>query len=113
MLESSGPQGESGGCCLVGPTGEAIPLPESVYHVLERAAAALARGDSVTLVPVAQQLTTQQAADMLGVSRQYLIRLLDNGKLPFTKVGRQRRLRLDDVVAFKAEREGAASEPDR
>src|SRR5262245_27973958 len=75
-------------CRLVGPQGEAVPLPESVFYVLERVAEVLARGDAVTVVPVGKELTTQQAADLLNVSRQYLVRLLDEGRIPYKKTGK-------------------------
>jgi excisionase family DNA binding protein len=91
-------------CQLVGPRGETIPIPGSVFYVLERVAEVLARGDSITVVPVGKELTTQQAADLLNVSRQYLVRLLDAGKLPYTKTGKHRRVRIEDVLAFKDKR---------
>lgn len=86
---------------LVGPSGETIPIPESMFYILERIAEVLARGDSITIVPVGRELTTQQAADILNVSRQYLVRLLDEGRIPYTKTGKHRRLRIEDVLAFK------------
>jgi excisionase family DNA binding protein len=92
-------------CQLVGPKGETIALPESVFFVLERVAEVLARGDSVTVVPVGREVTTQQAADILNVSRQYLVRLLDEGRIAFRKTGKHRRLRIEDVLAFKEGRD--------
>ncbi len=92
-------------CRLVGPNGEAVELPESVFYVLERVAEVLARGDSITVVPVGREVTTQQAADLLNVSRQYLVRLLDEGRLPFRKVGKHRRVRIEDVLSYKATRD--------
>ena len=92
-------------CRLVGPGGEAISIPESVFYVLERVAEVMARGDSITVVPVGKEVTTQQAADLLNVSRQYLVRLLDEGRIPFRKTGKHRRLRIQDVLAFKEERD--------
>lgn len=65
----------------------------------------LARGDSITVVPIGKELTTQQAADLLNVSRQFLVRLLDEKRLPFCKTGKRRRLRIDDVLAFKERRD--------
>jgi excisionase family DNA binding protein len=88
-------------CKLVGPSGETIPIPESVFYILERVAEVMARGDSITIVPVGKELTTQQAADILNVSRQYLVRLLDEGRIPYGKTGKHRRLRIEDVLAFK------------
>ncbi len=74
-------------------------------HVLERVAEVMARGDSVTVVPVGQEVTTQQAADLLQVSRQYLVRLLDEKRIPFAKTGKHRRLRIEDVLSFKQTRD--------
>lgn len=92
-------------CQLVGPRGERIAIPASVFHVLARVAEVLARGDAITVVPVGKELTTQQAADLLNVSRQYLVRLLEEKQLPFTKTGKHRRLRIEDVLAFKERRD--------
>ncbi len=92
-------------CRLVGPQGEEVAIPEAIFYVLERVAEVMARGDSLTIVPVGKELTTQQAADLLNVSRQYLVRLLDDGRLPFTKTGKHRRLRIEDVLAFKDKRD--------
>jgi excisionase family DNA binding protein len=92
-------------CALVGPHGESIPIPESVFYVLERVSEVMARGDAITVVPVGKELTTQQGADLLNVSRQYLVRLLDEGKLTYTKTGKHRRLRIEDVLAFKEQRD--------
>jgi excisionase family DNA binding protein len=92
-------------CRLVGPSGEELELPESVFHVFARVAEVMARGDSITIVPVGRELTTQQAADLLNVSRQYLVRLLDQGRIPYTKTGKHRRIRIDDVLAFKKKRD--------
>jgi excisionase family DNA binding protein len=92
-------------CKLVGPKGETIALPESVFYVLERVAQVLARGDAITVVLVGKELTTQQAADLLNVSRQYLVRLLEGKRIPYTKTGKHRRLRIEDVLAFKERRD--------
>ncbi len=92
-------------CQLVGPGGISIPLPESLFYVLERVAEVMASGDSVTVVPVGREVTTQQAADLLNVSRQYLVRLLDEERIPFRRTGKHRRLRIEDVLAFKEKRD--------
>jgi excisionase family DNA binding protein len=92
-------------CRLVGPKGESIPVPDTVFYLLERVVEVMARGDSITIVPVGREVTTQQAADLLNVSRQYLVRLLDEGKLPFQRTGKHRRLRVEDVLAFKQQRD--------
>ena len=92
-------------CKLVGPNRETIELPESVFYVLERVAEVMARGDSITVVPVGREVTTQQAADLLNVSRQYLVRLLEEKRIPFRKTGKHRRLRIEDVLEFKERRD--------
>jgi excisionase family DNA binding protein len=99
------PKRQAPTCQLVGPQGESIELPASVFYVLERVAEVLARGDSITIVPVNREVTTQQAADLLNVSRQYLVRLLDEGRIAFRKTGKHRRLRIEDVLKFKDERD--------
>ncbi len=65
----------------------------------------MARGDALTVVPVGKVITTQQAANILNVSRQYLVRLLDQGKISFAKTGKHRRLRIEDVLAYKDQRD--------
>ena len=92
-------------CEFVGPRGERHVIPEALRHVLERVVDVLARGDAVTVAPVGQQLTTQQAANILNVSRQYLVRLLDEGRIPHTKTGKHRRVLIRDLLEFKARRD--------
>jgi excisionase family DNA binding protein len=65
------------------------------------------RGDAVTLVPIEQMLTTQQAADILNMSRPFLIKLIEMGDIAHSMVGRHRRLKAEDVFAFKASRDAA------
>lgn len=90
---------------LVSPTGESTEVPESVFLILRRLLELLERGDAITMVPVGQELTTQQAANILNVSRQYLVRLLDEGRIPSGKVGTHRRVRIEDLLAFKRQRD--------
>jgi excisionase family DNA binding protein len=92
-------------CQIVGPNGTATSIPESVFYILERVAEVLARGDGITVVPVGKEVTTQQAADLLNISRQYLIRLLDEERIAYRKIGRHRRLRIEDVLSFKEQRD--------
>jgi excisionase family DNA binding protein len=90
---------------LLDPHGEAIQLPPSLLRVLKQVALALLQGDAVAIYPVHKELTTQQAADLLNVSRQYLVRLLEEGKIPYTKTGTHRRIRFSDLMAYKAQRD--------
>ena len=87
------------------PRAREMVIPESVFYVLERVAEVMSQGDSITVVPVGRQLTSQQAANLLNVSRQYLVRLLDEGRIPFTRTGKHRRVRIEDVLAFKKNRD--------
>lgn len=89
---------------LVGPDGVGIPLPAAVYEVLHVVVVAMARGQAVTIAPHHQQLTTQEAADILGVSRPTFVKILDAGHVPYTKPGRHRRVLLRDVLAYQKER---------
>jgi len=81
-----------------------VELPEEVYQVLRRVVDAMQKGLSVTISPTSQTLTTQQAADLLGISRPTLIKALDDGKLPFTRSGTHRRLALTDVLDYREQR---------
>lgn len=90
---------------LVGPSGQRHRIPESVIHGLARIVEVLARGDALTIVPVGARVTTQQAADLLNVSRQYLVRLLDEGRIPYDRTGTHRRLKIEDVLAYKQKRD--------
>lgn len=68
------------------------------------------RGDAVTLVPVSQMLTTQQAADILNVSRPFLITLLEKGAIKYDTVGRHRRIKAEDLFRYKRERDDKRGE---
>lgn len=90
---------------LAGATaGEQVELPSHVYRVLRQIVEAMQRGLAVTVVPQAHVLTTQQAADLLGVSRPTVIKLLDGGQIPFTRAGTHRRVRLEDVLGYRHRR---------
>jgi excisionase family DNA binding protein len=87
---------------LIVPSGKELRLPEPVREVLRRAVGELARGDGVSVLPVETELTTQQAAELLSVSRPYLVKLLEEEQeIPFHKVGRHRRVKLADLLEYK------------
>jgi excisionase family DNA binding protein len=94
---------------LLGPDGEQVPLPMEVYQLLISVVHALGEGKAITLAPVSQRLTTQQAADVLGVSRPTLVKLLDEGHIAYEQPsdGRHRRVRLSDVLEYRDRRRSA------
>lgn len=95
---------------LVSSTGEQIELPEPVFYLLRQLVHDLAQGNSITIVPVHKELTTQSAADILNVSRQYLVELLEAGDIPFTLVGTHRRIRFGDLMDYKKRRDASRRE---
>ena len=86
---------------LVLPDGSRLLLPEPIADVLRDVAHALAHGQAVTVAPQHTTLTTQQAADFLGISRPTFVKLLEDGVLAFSQPGWHRRVRLSDVLAYR------------
>ena len=78
-----------------------VELPAGAVDLLMHVLEAMAAGQGVTLIPESAELTTVQAADVLNVSRPFLIKLLDQKVIPHRKVGRHRRIRMEDVMAYK------------
>jgi excisionase family DNA binding protein len=89
---------------LVGPDGTETPIPASVFTALKRVIEAMSRGESIALVPHSKELTTVQAAELLHVSRPFLVRELLGKEIPFEKVGSHHRVRLVDVLAYRERR---------
>jgi excisionase family DNA binding protein len=99
---------------LLGPDGEQVPLPEEVYRVMVEVVEAMREGKVITLVPRTQRLTTQEAADFLGISRPTLVKLLEDGKIPYDQPGRHRRIGFTDLLAFaERQHEGRRAALDR
>ena len=93
------------GALLISSDGEQIQLPPSLFLILKRIVPHLTHGRAVTIVPINKEVTTQEAANILNVSRPYLVKLLEQGDIPFIKVGVHRRIRLDDLMEYKERRD--------
>lgn len=87
-----------------------ITLTPGVSKLLMELLRHIGKGDAVTLVPISQMLTTQQAADILNVSRPFLITLLEREEIPFELVGRHRRVKAEDLFAYKRHRDTKRSD---
>jgi len=90
---------------LVGPTGEAQPLPDSLYLFLVALIGRLNEGKSVYIIQNQAQLTTIEAASIIGVSRQFLVGLLEKNEIPYHMVGTHRRIYAQDLVHYKVKRD--------
>jgi excisionase family DNA binding protein len=86
---------------LTGPDGRSVELPEPMFDVLLQVAAAMKAGLAVTVAPHHLTLSTQEAADLLRISRTTLVRLLETGAIPFEKPSRHRKVRLDDLLEYR------------
>lgn len=84
-----------------GRKGEPVEVPASVVRVLAEVLDHARRGESVRVVADDEEISTQQAADLLNVSRPYLVRLVDRGEIPSRKVGSRRRLKVSDVLLYR------------
>lgn len=80
---------------------EKIKIPLSALKLLGDILKAMGQGKLISLVPIATEVTTQAAAEILGCSRPHLVKLLEDGKIAFTKVGKHRRIKFEDVVRYK------------
>lgn len=89
---------------LAGSNGERFVLPPAVFAALRNVVEAMSNGQAVTIAPVHQRLTTQEAADLLGISRPTFVKLLESGEIPFEQPGRHRRVRLASVLAYRQRR---------
>ena len=86
---------------LVSPEGVEVELPASAFAALRAVVHDMAQGLTVTLIPHDKELTTKEAADILNVSRPFLVKVLDRGDIPYHQVGTHRRLNVEDVLAYR------------
>ena len=96
---------ENGGLKVAGENGKDIRIAPAISALVLDLLSHVASGNMVTLVPTGAELTTQQAADLLNVSRPYFSKLLKQNQIPFIKVGTHRRVALEDLLAYKADRD--------
>lgn len=82
-------------------TGEFITIPKNALSLLITILSNMSEGKSITIIPTDSEVSTQQAADMLNVSRPHLIKLLESNRIPFKKVGSHRRILLGDIIAYE------------
>jgi excisionase family DNA binding protein len=85
--------------------GRDLILPRMALNLLRDLLTEMAQGNAVTVVPTHAELTTQEAANLLNVSRPHLVKLLEEGKLAFTKAGAHRRIRYQDLIAYRQQRD--------
>lgn len=90
---------------LQSPDGRKTEIPASIFDVLTRVADDMAQGHAVVVVPVGHELTTQEAADILNVSRPYLVKLLESGEIDFHLAGTHRRVYFEHLMAYRERRD--------
>lgn len=90
--------------------GADIELPAAAVQLLVHLLAQMAEGNAITLMPIHAELTTQQAADLLGVSRPFLVKELDDRKIPYRKVGTHRRVLFKDLMEYKEKMDAKRNE---
>lgn len=90
---------------LVGREGFRMALPDPIFHLLIQVVKAMKRGESVVLMPQNEELSTKAAAEYLGVSRPFVVKLIEAGELPAHKVGAHRRVRLADLELYRSQRD--------
>ena len=96
---------QHGEATITGANNQQQSIPAPVRDVLVRILTHMQEGQAITIIPANHELSSQDAADLLGVSRQYMVRILEDGKLPFHRVGTHQRIYLQNLMAYKKERD--------
>lgn len=96
---------DSNSARLIGPDGKELVLPVPVYETLRQAVHLLAEGNAISIVPKAHELSTQAAAEILNVSRPFVVQLLEKKEIPFHLVGSHRRIQFSDLIHYKKNRD--------
>lgn len=109
-LERAGGQAAEHLPALVDATGYRTEIPAAMIEVLRQVADALGHGLGVTVAPLNAMMTTQEAADFLGISRPTLVRILERGQIPMHRPGRHRYVRLSDLIAYQQQVQQQRSE---
>lgn len=107
VLDNQNEQEDQSHPILLGVDGETIELPSSVVQGLRQIVSHLLKDRALTVVPLHKELTSQEAADLLNVSRPFLIGLLEQGAIPYVRTGKHRRIRLNDVLEYKKQRDAS------
>lgn len=110
QIESIYTRHESAHAQLLDEEGNAIAIPEAALHALRLITEKMTHGKRLALVDQDDELSTQQAADLLHVSRPHLVKLLDRGDIPFHKVGSHRRVKTAELFAYRARRDTSRHE---
>jgi len=101
VLDEAGLGSATGRPALVAANGEVLELPDAMFDALRQVATALSSGMGVSVAPLSAMLTTQEAADYLGISRPTLVRILERGEIPMEKPGRHRFVQLKDIIEYQ------------
>jgi len=91
-------------------TKDKIKIPLSTLRLLAEILKVTSQGKPISIVPIAMEMTTQAAADILGCSRPHLVKLLEEGEIEFSKIGKHRRVKFDDVMSFKKRKKAKQKE---
>ncbi|MBK8868593.1 MAG: helix-turn-helix domain-containing protein [Actinomycetales bacterium] len=100
-LERAGGEAPQHRPMIIDASGQRTEIPEAMVSVLRQVATALGRGMGVNIAPLNAMLTTQEAADFLGIARPTLVRILDRGEIPMERPGRHRYVRLSDLLTYQ------------